>query len=318
MPDRFFYHSFPRRGANSELEIDKGCSILASMRDLGLGLIPEFIEWRQPLPGGQARLFPKVQQRACFTELEPAELPMHAERFGRFALEFDEITMREMGGVPVFYIPQPASESGGSQLGALLLSVTSDAQTLANRIRSVAEIIGGPERSQKVDVTTSFTLSPETAKTFRIDKNEAQVVFDMLGNALTPWDQLEHGLGFLLNMFYPADDIARGRPLDYYRQREWRIGASFAVGGKNVMRSVAKEEEAVFIAIDPDFFLRPVRRGFEEARVIDRTIVMPSLDGIPFLQLARRIIAPADAIDRVRELVTADAPDLEVVALEAL
>ena len=48
MDERYFYHSFPRRGSSTEAEIDKGCKILASIRDFGLLLTPQLIEWQQP------------------------------------------------------------------------------------------------------------------------------------------------------------------------------------------------------------------------------------------------------------------------------
>jgi hypothetical protein len=38
--DRFFYHSFPRRGRNDAGEVAKGCKILSLMRN-GLLLAPE-------------------------------------------------------------------------------------------------------------------------------------------------------------------------------------------------------------------------------------------------------------------------------------
>lgn len=288
------------------------------MRDLGLALIPEFIEWRQPLSDGKFRVFPKVQQRACFTELTPPELPEHARRFGHFALEFDQMTIREMGAVPVFYIPQPGPEAGGSQLGTLLLSVVSDAHALANRLEVVSRVISDPKASRNLNITTSFSMSPETSKKFVIDKNEAKVVFDMLGNALTPWAQIEHGLAYMLNMFYPTDDIDRDRPLDYYRQREWRIGAAFSINGNNIMRSISKIEEAIFAEIDHDFFFRQIRKGFDEARMIDKTIILPAMKGRPFLCLARRILAPQAAIDRVKGLLAEAHVDVEVVAIECL
>lgn len=111
MQERFFYHSFPRRGASTAEEIDKGCKILAAIRDFGLLLTPQLIEWKQPtLDEAQPRVFPVLQKRVCFAELNPSELPQHAKKFGRFALEFEIDTVHRLGAVPVFYVPQPTSK----------------------------------------------------------------------------------------------------------------------------------------------------------------------------------------------------------------
>src|SRR5882757_349348 len=104
--DRYLYHSFPRRGANTAEEVDKGLNILACIRDFGLLLLPESIEWSLPLKSKPPRTIPFVQSRVCFTDLTPAELPQHAETFGHFALEFEMESARRLGAVPVFYVPQ--------------------------------------------------------------------------------------------------------------------------------------------------------------------------------------------------------------------
>jgi hypothetical protein len=82
--DRFFYHSFPRRGASTDAEIEKGKQILTAIRDFGFVLTPQFIEWTQPTIAGPPRTLPVLQKRVCFTELSPKELAGHAEKFGAF------------------------------------------------------------------------------------------------------------------------------------------------------------------------------------------------------------------------------------------
>jgi hypothetical protein len=102
---RFFYHCFPRRGAGSDAELVKGCKILEAIRDFGLLLTPQLLEWLQPQSSGTPpRRFMALQKRVCFTELAPYELPRHAEKFGHFALEFETDVIRSLGAVPVFYI----------------------------------------------------------------------------------------------------------------------------------------------------------------------------------------------------------------------
>jgi hypothetical protein len=56
--ERFFYHSFPRRGASTAEEIEKGKQILTAIRDFGFVLTPQFIEWTQPNIAGPPRTLP--------------------------------------------------------------------------------------------------------------------------------------------------------------------------------------------------------------------------------------------------------------------
>src|SRR5579871_4914394 len=104
--NRYLYHCFPRRGANTAEEVAKGLNILGCIRDFGLLLLPESIEWSQPISGHPPRTIPVVQSRVCFTDLTPSELPEHALTFGHFALEFEIESARQLGAIPVFYVPQ--------------------------------------------------------------------------------------------------------------------------------------------------------------------------------------------------------------------
>ena len=86
--ERFFYHSFPRRGRDTQAEITKGCEILTSIRDFGLLLTPEITKWQYPHADGSPPREQQIPQRtACFTELSVAELQRHAKEFGNFALD---------------------------------------------------------------------------------------------------------------------------------------------------------------------------------------------------------------------------------------
>jgi hypothetical protein len=152
--ERFFYHSFPRRGASTDAEIEKGCKSLAAIRDFGLLLTPQFIEWNQPkLGGAPPRVLSVLQKRVCFTELSPGELSGHAEKFGRFALEFEIDTVRRLGAMPVFYVPQPTSESGDGSLVGTALVATGFA--------------GDPDRRRRFMINRSIRCSPHDTPSAR-------------------------------------------------------------------------------------------------------------------------------------------------------
>src|SRR5271165_6017221 len=96
--ERFLYHSFPRRGSNSAVEIETGCKVLSLIRDVGLLLAPEAVKWQYTHADDTPPRIQEIwQRRISFTELLPSELPRHAETFGHFALEFRIDTLKSLG-----------------------------------------------------------------------------------------------------------------------------------------------------------------------------------------------------------------------------
>ena len=85
---------------------ERGWNILRAIRRTGLVLAPELVEWTAPVSIGNPTPIRLLQQRICFTELQPHELPAHSERFGPFAIEFDVTALRRAGALPVVYMPQ--------------------------------------------------------------------------------------------------------------------------------------------------------------------------------------------------------------------
>ncbi len=111
--NRYMYHSFPRRAATAEETGHKGLAILQGLVTRGLLLVPEQVTWHEYNTDGTIKnTVGAWQQRACFTELAPAELNEHAATFGAFALEFDIPTLRRLGATPVFYLPQTTGTDG--------------------------------------------------------------------------------------------------------------------------------------------------------------------------------------------------------------
>jgi hypothetical protein len=220
--ERFFYHSFPRRGRGSDGEIDKGCKILSLICDAGLLLAPEIVPWSYPhADGSPPRRQQIIQRRICFRELASDELIEHAEEFGHFALEFDISTLKRLGAMPVFYIPQStdADTSEIPSLGSTLVVQSIDAMILAMRLAGVKRIFDQSRAGERVDCTFGFAKS----KTFTLDVEETRKAIEAFTYALTPPDMLEHALTGLLSCFYPADNLRDNKALAYYRQREWRI-----------------------------------------------------------------------------------------------
>ena len=108
MGNRNFYHSFPRvrPGDNLETLVARGLKTLAAIKDMGLVLAPEVVEWKIPLSDGSEKTIRHRQTRICFTELSHGELPGHAKLFGPISVEFPVQMLRLFGALPVIYMPQ--------------------------------------------------------------------------------------------------------------------------------------------------------------------------------------------------------------------
>jgi hypothetical protein len=194
--ERYLYHCFPRRGANTAAEITKGLEILKCIRDFGLLLLPESIEWSQPVTGQAPRTFPVIQPRVCFTDLSPAELPEHATRFGHFALEFEMESARQLGAIPVFYVPQR-----GGGVGTSLLAILLDARAVIDRARITHDILNGKTPvNERIALTVGFTRNPQDKQAFDIHRDESKVLLDALDHQITPWPMLSTGMDALAEL----------------------------------------------------------------------------------------------------------------------
>ena len=317
MQERYFYHSFPRRATPKEA-IDKACLMLASIRDLGLLLVPEYIEWHQPTVNGQPRIFTILQKRVCFTELNPTELSEHAERFGHFALEFEIGAVRRMGAIPVFYIPQPTPD-GLDALGIALLGITLDATVVIQRLSALDSILNGSMPvAEELAFSVAFARDTDQAGNFQINSSEARNFLRAVGHRVTPWNSLNVGFAAMMNFFYPADNTKHDALLQYYRQREWRIACAFAIKGVEVLRTPTPVEKLRFLEIDQTFFGRQIQTDLGVVSALDESLIHPGMDGRPLIEMARRVIVPAEAIERVSAILAPLAHPPAVVSIDEL
>jgi hypothetical protein len=324
--ERFFYHSFPRRGTSTAAEIEKGKQILTAVRDFGLVLTPQFIEWTQPSIGAPPRTLPVLQKRVCFTELNPKELSGHAEKFGHFSLEFEIETVRRLGAMPVFYVPQPTSEAtDGSLIGSAMVAIATDLRAVVQRMTMLNEVLHGQVPvNPKFDFNTGFAGSPEGQGRFTIDRDEAKNFLAAIGHAVTPWSDLRAGTEALLNFFHPTDNRKADRALEYYREREWRIACGLRLKGRDgrsnvdLLRVLTPEERQRLLEIDKEFFGRRVQTGTGEADTLDQALVLPGLHSQRVIQMVRRVIVPALALKDTVELLSGLDRSPPVITLETL
>jgi hypothetical protein len=315
--ERFFYHSFPRRGSNTDSEIDKGCKILSLMCDAGLLLTPEVVKWQYlHADGSPPRTQTYIQRRVCFTELAPGNVTQHAEMFGRFGLEFEIGVLKGMGALPVFYIPQAikTDQSEINNLGSVLVNQMIDAALLAMRLTEVKKLVDAAPDGTRLDTT----MGVDRFKDFSLDVKESRNTLEALSYGLTPPDMLEQSLYGLLHCFYPADNLRDNSALGYYRQREWRISHNFAIRGEEVMRRTSDEVIGRLMEIDADFFGRDFPTAAGTNSLAKECWIYPGVGGKRVLQMVRRVIVPGPAVERARELLAKLPRMPPVVSIEEL
>jgi hypothetical protein len=317
-PERYFYHSFPRRMRDTAAEIEKGCQILSLMRDVGLVMSPEIVPWGyEHADGSPPRTSEVLQQRVCFTELEPRELSRHGQKFGHFALEFTVPTLKSLGAIPVFYIPRAMSAATGAEGAAnTLVMQFIDAMVLVMRINGVRSAIAkSGQREGTFPCTFGFTESG--CKTFDLDVGETTRILEAFMHAITPPEILLPALEGILKFFYPADDLRHDEVLGYYREREWRIAGNIAIRGVEMMRRPSTELVERLKALDSDFFGREFPPSSGKC-LAEGVFVLPGLENRRILQMVNRVIVPEAAVSKAQAILK-DLPEAPAVAaLESL
>ncbi len=312
IPERYFYHSFPRRSRLSEREIASGLTILELIRDFGLLLTPEIARWEYPhADGTPPRPASMIQRRVSFTELSPSELARHSDEFGHFALEFEIENLKRLGAMPVFYVPR--TTGGAGALAETVVMQIIDAMRLTDRIAKVVTIL---EQAPAEQATIAFTFGmTDNQKIYGLNPMQARETLTGIGHALAPPKMISGFLEGALNFFYPADG-RNSEALKYYRQREWRISGNYAIRGEEVMRLPSEAMIARLLTLDDKFFGRafppaaevisnPTIQDASEKRLVDWVYVLPGLEDKRVLEMVRRVIVPDGAVESAEEILKA-------------
>jgi hypothetical protein len=312
---RNLFHSFPRPKTNESegATLERGLSILASMKETGLVLAPEIVDWDVSVISGGAEQLRILQRRACFTELSAPELAAHSTVFGPIALSFDIAALRAAGATPVIYVPQGVDESPLSQIGTFCVRGAYHTRYI------LRQLLGLKEMSDPAIVAARYgkPVAPNFELNLRNTDGAGNVVADYKVPASTVREVLQHvgfnnipfdhSIGVLsafLNMFYPTDDEHTGDELGYYRQREWRlIAGDINFGGRPMGRSLTESEITMLQRIDPQFWNRELTvDGVQQPRSALALVYDPVPDWNLF-DLVEAIFVPHRAIERVRSIV---------------
>lgn len=310
-PSHFFYHSFPRRRRGEHLV--HGLAILESILDRGLLLTPERIELKESLTSGAKSDSAWIlQKRICFTELSPTELVQHSEYFGTFSLEFEIADLREMGAIPVFYVPLGASGTEGA--AAALLSRLGEAQIIMDRLQALKTLTETSDASETIRIIRKQSNPEQTRCTI----GGTADLIQYLEHGLQPIEALASAIRVLFGFFYPVENLEKTEPLYYYRQREWRIVANIILNGVALTQKPSKEEQEALQSLDPSFFGREFDFPTGRDKSASQCQFYKSHQGVEIHHTVRRLIVPEAALLEVQSMLQRKGISLTVATLESL
>lgn len=311
---RYFYHCFPQWISSAELGVqpsyESALQILSLMFKWGLLLTPEEIVFRgEPYRDEEdAQPIKILQRRLCLSELAEDELPNHAQLFGPVALEFDQPTLRRIGGMPVVYIPQPLSTYPEHDHFALI------GQTFVYRlfeiyqvIADLAEIHGHIQQLPPGDL--SVTLAhPERDSKRDYPTDLLREFFENLTYRKQPLSQLSSALRLLGCFFYPTDSASTHRSteeesqLAYYREREWRVVSDLYFGGTPLDEELPYDARGEVAASIAGSFSPYEGKRIDGLSFTDACKIVRSFRGEAIMNSVRRILVPEEILFEVEKL----------------
>lgn len=309
---RHFYHCFPRRRGNDE--IDRGLSVLSSILDRGLLLTPERIPLQESLADGSTG--PEafiLQKRICFTELSRQELAAHCSQFGSFAIEWDVSTLIQMGAVPVFYVPMRSTPGTNDGAATAMLLRLGEIQELLSRLERLQMAIRQAQHPlEALNITINGQVAAPTACTVAGGSD----LLAYLQTGIQPISTLTSAIRYAFGYFYPTENLTYNGPLDYYRQREWRILANLLNHGVPVTSEASTSDIAELNALDGEFFGREFDFPSGRKQRAAECALYRTFQGRHILTFATRLVVPHKILDETESRIRRSGLETEVVPLE--
>lgn len=318
--ERSFYHSFPRKLSSEapELVFAKGLEILKGIKNIGMVLAPEVVEWRIPQVDSTTKVIRKRQTRICFTELAQSELSRHAESFGPFSLEFPIRVLREFGILPVIYVPQMVEgDRLLSSLGPVIVWMFENARhtlDLLDQLYKLSDPQSALELARKTSPETThvdpnYVLNLQNqnedktiVQRFEVKASIVRGILDYLNYKTAPFELMRGAIYAAQNLFYPTDDQLNDKLLSYYRQREWRIIPGATVEGKTNARMATSAEKEFLLGLNHRFWSREIVDDKGTFRRIDEAQVIDEFKGKHISEFVGRVIVPFEAYDEARDI----------------
>jgi len=290
---------------------------LTLMKELGLVLAPEIVEWdlhALAVGGEQLRL---LQRRVSFTELSANELAPHSEIFGPIALAFDIAKLRENGAMPVIYVPQGVAESPFSQIATFCVRGAYHTKHVLRQLQELKEL-SDPDlaakhfrmptsQNYKLNLQNSDPAGSIVAK-YDIPASYVQDVLSYVGFNNIPFNHSVGVLGVFMNMFYPTDNTHTGDQLGYYRQREWRLVAGdISVNDRPIGRELTEKELCEIENIDPEFWTRNLEYEGNSKKRSSLALIYDPVPDWRFFDFVETVYVPKDvpkeALEQARTIV---------------
>ena len=311
--DRKFFHSFPRPRPSDTTEtlVAKGIAILKLVKHTGIIITPETVEWTVPLRDDAHRSIKYDQLRVCFTELHETELARHSERFGPFALEFEIDTLRQMGALPVIYMPQSVGAGGLSAIGSVLVMEMYHVEATIALLEQLR--LNTDERALIASNPQATSVAPDcmmqlqnteedgtVTNNFAVPLTAVRDLLTFVGFKNAPYAEMMNAISYAKSLFYPTDDKIHDEALAYYQQREWRIGRGLTHAGTVHSRALTEDEKREVIKVDQRFWTAIV--GSPPARRIDTANVIERFGDGGVIDAISKVIVPPEAFGEAQTL----------------
>ncbi|MGC3958421.1 MAG: abortive infection system antitoxin AbiGi family protein [Verrucomicrobiota bacterium] len=306
--ERFFYHCFPR---GQQANADLGIKTLGLIAKIGFVLTPEVIAWDEPIATGRGPTLKKLQRRICFTQLPKGELKQHCATFGDFAIQYSYETLRRIGGIPVFYVPQNrnqevALDSAGSMLACRLHIIRKFFQNMV-------------ELKNMLNQPTLPAIVRLESPTFQTDVSavEAKKVTDYLDIKPFSFEEFFYTIDAVQNLLLPTENPQHNGELAYYQQREWRIIENYAMDGERLAKDLTEEQKQELLQTSTAFFDKDFtdENGLKRKRV-DFCLVYPTVAKNHVLTFATNVLVPALAVDSAKAVLKSHGINVPVLDID--
>lgn len=312
--NRHFYHSFPRPYRDYEYGqiIKDGLEILKSIKNTGLILAPEIVEWKQLLSDGTFREISNRQVRISFTELSENEIFEHSKKFGPFSIEFEINDLRRMGAMPVIYVPQHLQgKPNFSSIGSAVVAQMGDARHLVAHLNLLSLHLNddyikatyGAEPAPNMNfILNNIDEQNQITHSYNFSRKTIEEFLAYIGYKSAPFALMDGIISVVQNLFYPTDDLIHDSVLSYYRQREWRLLSGAVLNGKTQSRLLTNEEKYQLLKINPRFWSRELSDGKITLSRKDEAAVIETFDEKHISDLISAVRVPKEAFEEAKTL----------------
>ncbi len=287
---QYFYHSFPKSNGAKKLEnYRNGVAILELILKHGLLLTPEVLEFTEERINGEPRISKATQCRACFTLINQNELKQHSKIFGSFSLEFETDVLRNLGIMPVFYVPKLTGGKYG-QIGPMAMNRIAEIQHILKTLHNLTDAIDkAPEAHDSLarhidDKTMTYQLNTGELNKFIKDLPIGEDIRELLAFIQS-----------FSSLFYPADNTRHDKEFSYYFQNEWRIIANLATKDERLSTPLDNKQKEEITPMNPDFFQGILSTKRWKKSRIDMCELLNVGEGKATLDLINKIYIPKEA-----------------------